>query len=121
MKDQRVAFFRTQLESLVESLAATVRITRWQGDEVIPEPLKKSASKLLDRLGTANRLAADKYAGPPPVVACITAMTGAAQRLDAAYVQYRHRIELTPAQRDEAAMALDVEIDGVKADAHRWE
>jgi hypothetical protein len=115
-KDQRgVGFFRGQLESLIESLTATVRIGQWQSDEGIPEPLRGSAAKLLDRLGVANRLAADKYAGPARVVACLTAMSKATQRLDAAYVLYRRSMTLSPAQRGEAATVLDVAIEDVKA------
>jgi hypothetical protein len=120
MKDQRVAFFRKLLDSLVESLEATVRIARWHGEEAIPEPLQQSATKLLDRLGTANRLAADKYAGPPPVVACMAAMSSATQRLDFAYVEYRKHIDGKPEKREEAASALDAEVDIVKAESHRW-
>jgi len=120
MKDQRVAYFRKLLEQLLESLDATVRIARWQGPETIPEPLNVSAGKLLDRLGTANRLAADKYAGPPPVVACMSAMSSATQRLDAAYVEYRKSLEGTGAQKEEAAVLLDAELLSVKAESDRW-
>ncbi len=115
MIDRRVVLFRKQLESLIESFAATVRIVRWQGDERIPEPLQGNAAKLVERLGAIKRLASDKYAGPAHVVASLTAMSQAAQRLDLAYTQYSQSIDLSPAQREEAAIALDAEIDGVKA------
>ena len=120
MKDQRVASFRKLLNSLVESLDATVRINRWEGTETIPAPLQDSASKLLDRLGQANRYASDKYSGPPPVVACMNAMSVATKRLDAAYVEYRRHLGAAPAKRDEAAVAFDHEINGVRAESHTW-
>lgn len=119
-KDQRIAFFRSVLENLVESLDATVRIQRWTDAESIPEPLQQSAALLVDRLGAANRLAAGKFIGPPVVAARVTAMNAAIQRLDVAYVQYRHRVDTTPAQKGEAAAALDAEIGEVKAEASQW-
>jgi hypothetical protein len=120
MKDQRLAYFRGALDALVDSLDATARISRWDSGESAPEPLQKSAAKLGERLGAANRLAAGKFVGAPVVVAGLTGMSGAIQRLDAAYVQYRRRIDAKPAERDEAAIALDAEIGNVKAEAERW-
>jgi hypothetical protein len=120
MKDQRVAFLRTSLEGLVESLDATARISRWSGAEPVPEPLEKSASQLLDRLGTANRLAADRYSGAPVVVTALKAMSAAIQRLDVAFVEFRRSIEGSPAQKNEAALALEAEIDAVRNDATKW-
>src|SRR5687767_3689989 len=43
MKDKRVIVFRTAFEELLESLDATVRVTRWDSVEAIPEPLQESA------------------------------------------------------------------------------
>jgi hypothetical protein len=120
MKDQRVPFFRRTLEALVESLDATARLSRWDSSETAPEPLQESAAKLGERLGAANRLAAAKVAGPLQVVASLTGVTGAIKRLDAAYVQYRSRIESKPAERDEAAVALDAEIGSVKEEVAGW-
>ena len=120
LNDQRVAAFRKALTGLLESLDATVRIARWSGPEAIPAPLENSASKLLDHLGSANRFAADRYLGSPPVVACMTAMSVATKALDGAYVEYRRRIEGQTGELDQAAMALDHEIDGVKATSHSW-
>jgi hypothetical protein len=120
VNDQRVTAFRKVLNALVESLDATVRVARWSGPEAIPTPLKSSASKLLDHLGSANRFAADRYLGSPPVVACMTAMSAATKILDGAYVEYRRHIEGEKAELDRAAMALDHEIDGVKAASHQW-
>jgi hypothetical protein len=120
VNDQRVSAFRNVLTSLVESLEATVRVARWCGPEAIPTPLNSSASKLLDRLGSANRLVADRYLGPPPVVASLTAMSAATKVLDGAYVEYRRHIEGQKAELDQAAMVLDHEIDAVKATSHQW-
>ena len=120
MKDQRVAAFRKVLTSLVESLDATVRVARWPGPEAAPTPLTNSASKLLDHLGSANRFAADRYLGSPPVVACMTAMSAATKVLDKAYVEYRRHLEAGKDELDRAAMALDHEIDGVKATSSQW-
>lgn len=121
MKDQRLTFFRNTFEALVESLDATVRLARWSDSpEAIPEPLRQSATQLLDRLGTANRLATGKFQGSPTVVASMTAIAAAIARLDAAFVQYRKITETAPSQKDEAAIALDSEIGNVKADAEKW-
>lgn len=119
MNDQRVAAFRRVLNSLVESLDATVRVARWEGPEAVPAPLQSSASKLLDNLGSANRFAADRYIGSPPMVACMNAMSAATKSLDGAYVEYRRHLG-TPETMDRAAMALDHEIDAVKATSDRW-
>ena len=120
MNDQRVAAFRKVLTSLIESLDATVRVARWSGPEAIPTPLENSASKLLDHLGSANRFAADRYSGAPPVVACMTAMSAATKVLDKAYVEYRRHLDGGKEEVDRAAMALDHEIDVVKAASREW-
>jgi hypothetical protein len=120
MNDQRVAPFRQALTSLLESLDATVRVARWPGPEAIPAPLEHSASKLLDRLGSANRFAADRYLGSPPVVVCMSAMSAATKTLDAAYVEYRRHLAGSSEEVAEAAMALDHELDAVKATSARW-
>lgn len=115
MKDERVTFFRKTLEALIESLEATVRVSTWSGDESIPEPLKESASQLVARLGTANRLASDTFNGSGTDTARVGTMCAAMRRLDAAYVTYRQHIA-TPAERTEAAMTLDAEVTEVKAE-----
>ena len=120
MNDQRVKAFRTALTSLLESLDATVRVARWSGPEAIPVPLNNTASKLLGHLGSANRFAADRYSGPPPVIACMTAMSTATKLLDGAYVEFRRHLNGEKPEVDEAAMALDHELDGVKAMSHQW-
>jgi hypothetical protein len=122
-KDPRIVTFRGALESLIESLDATVRIVRWQGGagEAIPEPLQRSAAQLQDRLGSATRLAAGRFVGAPAVVNTSDAIKEAVQELDAAFVAYRKRFDGAASDRDEAAIALDAAVGRVKLDAHRWE
>ena len=113
MKDQRVEQFRKALESLVESLEADVRIGRWEGPDAIPEPLKKCASRLEERLAAANRMTSDHFVGSPAVVASLSAMCDAARRLDAAYIESR-KGAASPDRASDAAMTLSREIDAVK-------
>jgi len=120
VNDQRVTAFRKVLTALVESLDATVRVARWSTPEEIPAPLKTSAAKLLDHLGSANRFAADRYSGSPPVIACMNAMSAATKTLDKAYVEYRRHLEGEKEEVERAAMALDQEIHGVKATSDQW-
>jgi hypothetical protein len=122
-KDPRIVTFRGALESLIESLDATVRIARWQpdGGEGIPEPLQSSATRLLDRLGSATRLASGKFVGAPAVVASSDAIRSAINDLDKAFVTYRQHVDSKPAEKEEAAIALDAEVGRVKLDAHLWE
>jgi hypothetical protein len=119
--DARVAQLRGVLEALLESLDATVRIARWKEEESAPEPLERSATKLVERLASANRVANGKLVGAPAFVATSSAIVQAIQRLDAALVAYRRNIDTAPAEREEAAMVLDAEIGRVKLDAGRWE
>jgi hypothetical protein len=119
-KDPRIVTFRGALESLIESLDATVRIARWEaGGEPIPEPLRHSASQLQDRLGSANRLAAGRFVGAQAVVATSDAIKEAVRALDAAFVAYRKGAE--GGQREEAVIELDGQLGRIKLDAHRWE
>ena len=120
MKDQRVVFLRGVLDGLVESLDATLRISRWTGTESVPEPLQRAAAQLVDRLGAANRLAAGKFNGSPVVVNSMTAMSSAIQRLDAAFVEFRRTLTGPPAQKDEGVLALEAELGAVKAESARW-
>lgn len=118
--DPRIITFRSALESLIESLDATVRIARWEaGGEPIPNPLRHSAEQLQDRLGSANRLAGGKFIGAPAVVATSNAIKAAVRDLDTALVAYRKHSEGD--QRGEAVIALDGEVGRIKLDAHRWE
>jgi hypothetical protein len=118
--DPRIVSFRTALESLIESLDATLRIARWEeGGEPIPDPLRLSAEQLEDRLGSANRLASAKFVGAPAVVATSNAIREAVRDLDTAFVAYRKRADGD--QRAEAVIELDGEVGRIKLDAHRWE
>jgi hypothetical protein len=120
MKDHRITSLRRALEGLVESLDATARLSRWRDTEDAPQPLRESAAKLGERLEAANQLAAGKIAGGSSAVPLLTGMSSAIQRLDAAYVQYRDRIDANPDAEDEAAVALDAEIGTVKSEAEQW-
>jgi hypothetical protein len=114
--------FRGALEALLESLDATVRIARWprEGEEAVPEPLQKSASQLVLRLFAATRLASGRFVGAPAVAAISDDIRKAVGELDAAYLVYRKHVDSTPAEKGEAAMALDAELGRVKLDAHLW-
>lgn len=106
----------------MESLDAAVRIARWEaGDEPIPEPLRQSAARLQDRLGSATRLAAGKFVGAPAVVNTSNAIREAVRELDVAFVAYCKRIDGTAIERDEAVMTLDAVLGRIKLDAGRWE
>ncbi len=119
-KDPRIVTFRSALESLIESMDATVRIARWEaGGEPVPEPLRYSAAQLQDRLGSANRLAAGRFVGAPAIVAKSDAIKEAVRDLDTALVVFRKRAE--GAQRTEAVIELDGEVGRIKLDAHRWD
>lgn len=121
--DPRIVTFRAALESLLESLDATVRIARWQQDDggPVPEALQRSAVQLQVRLGSATRLAAGKFAGTAAVVEKSDAIKEAVRDLDAAFVAYRKRLDVGPSERDDAALELDAVLGRVKHEAHRWE
>ena len=110
MKDQRLKVFRGALDGLIESLDAFVRVSRWDGADAPPEPLRTAAAKLLDRLGTAGRLSSGTFLGSPADTNKVNTMFAAMKRLDAAYVGYRKRVETTPDESREAAATLEAEI-----------
>jgi hypothetical protein len=110
MKDRRVAYFRGALGELLESLDATLRIARWRDEESVPAPLRPRAALLPERLGKANRLAADRFVGSPIAARAVSELAGAIQRLDLAFVAYRNAPE-----RDDMASALDTEIAKVRS------
>ncbi len=120
MKDQRVPFIRRALDGVLESLEATLRVRRWTGSEEIPEPLKKAALRLVERLGTADRLAATAFRGTPQDVGRVEAMVAAIRRLDAAYVAFRQSLDRKPDDLEAAAVALTEEIDHVKSGIDHW-
>jgi len=121
-QDRRIVVtLRSALESLIESLDATVRVARsGPAGEAIPEPLRRSAAQLQERLGSANRLAGSRFIGSPDVIATCDAIREAIQDLDAAFVAYRKRAE-GPGQREDAAVELDATMVRIKRDAHRWD
>jgi hypothetical protein len=94
-------------------------VKRWTGSD-LPEPLKVAADRLLERLGTADRLGASAFRGSPSDMSRVTAMIAAMKRLDTAYVAYRARVEKNPAEKDAAAEALDEEIIQVKSGMEAW-
>lgn len=121
MKDQRVPFIRRALDGVLESLEATLRVKRWTAAEDIPEPLKKAATRLVERLGTADRLAATAFRGTPQDVGRVEAMVTAIRRLDAAYVAFRQSLDRKPDDLEAAAVALTEEgIDHVKSGVNHW-
>jgi hypothetical protein len=113
MKDRRVAYVRGVLNELVESLDATVRIARWQDEEMVPPPLRASAELLVERLSKANRLAADRFVGSPVAVRAISEFSTAISRLDLAFVAYRNASD-----REDTVLALDAEIARVRAEVN---
>ncbi len=120
MKDRRVVVLRTALEALLESLDATLRTSSWPGSEVVPEPLKLASAALLDRLGTANRLAHGKFTGPSIVVAALDAICSGIRRLDASFVEYRKSMTGNAEQKEAGASSLRLEIESVRSESSRW-
>ncbi len=120
MKDQRLKVFRSAVEGVIESLDALVRVTRWKEAEPPPEPVRTAVAKLVDRLGTADRLAAGAFLGSPADVNKVSAMCTAMKRLDAAYVGYRRRVQSAPEQTPDAASALETEIAETTATSAFW-
>lgn len=107
MKDQRIQVFRTATVALIESLDAVVRLSRWSADDVVPEPLRDAAAKIVERLSAANRLAGGKFNGKAEDAARVTKMCDAMKKLDAAYVAYR---KAAPSAPDAATTALELEV-----------
>jgi hypothetical protein len=120
MKDHRLKVFRHAVEGVIESLDALVRVSRWSGGDPPPEPLRNAVSKLVDRLGAADRLSSGAFQGSPVEVNKVGAMCAAMKRLDAAYVLYRKRVETTPDQTGAAAMVLEAEIAEATAQSPYW-
>ena len=114
MKDQRVVFLRKAFDGLVESLDATVQIALWKEAEGVPEPVQQAAAKLLERLGSANRLAAGKFAGSPVVVSSAGEISSAIHKLDLAFVAYRRTT------KGDGPNTLSAELSKVKASAALW-
>jgi hypothetical protein len=125
MKDPRLNVFRLAVEGLIESLDATVRVARWNDAEAKPAPLLASAGKLVERLGTASRLAAGKFHGTAAEVSRVDAMCAVLKRLDAAYAVYRRDLEAsergTPSGADrDITAALETELAAASTEAAAW-
>jgi hypothetical protein len=120
MKDNRIKVFRAAVEGLLESLDAYVRVERWSDPGSVPEPLHSAATKLVDRLGTADRLASGVFVGTATDSTKVTAMCSAMKRLDAAYLTYRHQVDRGPTQEATASAALEAEIGEVRGSADLW-
>jgi hypothetical protein len=110
MKDQRIQVFRTATFALIESLDAVVRLSRWSADDVVPDPLRDAAAKIVERLAAANRLAGGKFNGKVDDAARVTKMCEAMMKLDAAYVAYRRGASSAP---EAATAALELEVGAV--------
>ena len=111
MSDQRVDVFRTALEELLESLDATLAAARWQGAEPVPEAVKESAARLVERLGAAGRLRRSVFHGKKVQAAQVNAILDAMQKLDAAYVAGRR-----PLASANGSSALESAVQAVRAD-----
>jgi hypothetical protein len=120
MKDQRIPALRRSLDALLESLEATLRMKSWAGSDEIPEPLRNAAERLVERLGTADRLSAFTPRSSALDAERVHAMSAAVRRLDAAYVTFRQAIERAPASAESALASLREEIDMVKEGNDAW-
>lgn len=114
MKDKRTAVFERSLEELVESLDATLELARRDDSELVPDPLRETASKLVARLGTADRLATGVFQGTVADVARVGKMTEAMRRLASAYIAYRKQLD-TPSSVP-AAERLQKTLERVRAE-----
>jgi hypothetical protein len=110
MKDQRLKVFRAALDGVTESLGALVRVARWSDPESPPEPLRSAVSKLVERLGTADRIASGTFVGSPADMTRVSAMCTTMTRLDVAYVAYRRRLESKSEPPVDAAATLEQDI-----------
>jgi hypothetical protein len=117
MKDKRIMVFRKALEELVDSLDATLRVATWDDAELVPEPLKDSASRLVARLGTADRLAAGVFKGSATDAARVVTLTGAMRRLETAYLGYRKKVGSVSNEPSRASAELSSVLDDVKTHA----
>jgi len=119
MRDQRVPLIRRALDGLLDSLEATLRMSGWAGPEEVPEPLRASAGRLIERLGFADRFAGISVRDERDAKS-VEAMRTAIRRLDAAYVAFHQAVERAPASGALAGAALQQEIDNVKEGNDAW-
>ena len=117
MKDKRIVVFRKALEELVESLEATLRLANWDEADIAPDPLKDSASRLVARLGTTDRLAAGVFKGTTADSARVDQLTGAMRRLGNAYLGYRKQASSVASGKANALTELSTVLDEVKTQA----
>jgi hypothetical protein len=115
MKDKRVVVFRKALKELVESLDATLRLANWDDAESVPEPLRDSASRLSDRLGAADRLAAGIFKGNTADVAQVKALTDAMRRVETAYVAHLKSVSSVPENDGKATRELALTLDEIRS------
>jgi hypothetical protein len=120
MKNQRLDVFRSAVEGLIESLDALVRVSRWTDTEAPPEPIRTARAKLVDRLGTAERLSSGHFVGKPADENLVTAMCATMKKLDAAYMTFRRRVDQAPDRAAEAAATLESDLGAATADAAGW-
>ncbi len=90
----------------MDSLDATLRLANWDAAESVPEPLRDSASRLMTRLASADRLAAGVFKGNPGDVAKVSSLMDAMRRLESAYVAYRKTASSTSPAGSRATDAL---------------
>jgi len=119
-KDHRLKVFRGAIEELLESLDACVRVAQWNDPEQPPDLLNTAATKLVDRLGAADRLASGTFVGTQTESGKVTAICTAMKRLDAAYVLYRQKADRGPSRKAAASELLEATIGQVKNEAHQW-
>ncbi len=120
MKDKRIKVFHKSLEELVESIDATLRVSSWEETEEVPEPLKDSASLLMTRLGTADRLAGGVFNGTSKDAVRVNALTDAMRRLEAAYLSYVRTSESGP-RGEKAREELTATLDQVRMESFETE
>ncbi len=120
MKDHRLTPFRSAVDALIESLDAVIRLSRWTEAEPAPDPLVTSASKLVERLGAADRLVSSRFVGPPTDTSKVATMCAAMKRLDAAYRTYRQQTETFPDRAADATAVLEAEVGTTSDDAVAW-
>jgi hypothetical protein len=122
MKAHRLQVFGAAVQALIESLEAVIRLSRWNDSEAKPAPLVASASKLLERLGTANRLSSARFHGTATEVGKVDAICAVLKRLDGAYLAYRQQLEgpSGAASTVDATAALETELALMTAEAAAW-
>ncbi|MGC4064167.1 MAG: hypothetical protein QM784_05900 [Polyangiaceae bacterium] len=120
MNDRRVAVIREALLTLLDSLDAVSRVSRWDAMDPIPESLESSAKQLEARLEKANALTATSYVGSALVVSQLNGISDAIRRLDRAYIAFRERVTEHPDETEAALETMRFDVDEVKDAARQW-